>query len=77
MLSGEGMGLATMKKVQLIKRLTNQSHNLQVMAVHSLTQFLADLRDLEEQAHLEYIRKWKAKDRVLRRIMDDGLRLVG
>jgi hypothetical protein len=26
---------------------------------------------------LEYIRKWKAKDRVLRRIMDDGLRLVG
>merc|ERR1712178_599551 len=33
MLNGVGMGDAEMKKVQLIKRLTNQGHNLQVMGV--------------------------------------------
>merc|ERR1712066_490859 len=33
MLNGVGMGDAGMKKVQLIKRLTNQGYNLQVMAV--------------------------------------------
>merc|ERR1712139_614730 len=34
MLNGVGMGDAGMKKVQLIKRLTNQGYNLQVMAVN-------------------------------------------
>ena len=34
MLNGVGMGDAQMKKIQLIKRLTNQGHNLQVMAAN-------------------------------------------
>merc|ERR1712193_349867 len=36
MLNGVGMGDAGMKKVQLIKRLTNQGYNLQVMAVNAV-----------------------------------------
>merc|ERR1739838_1287893 len=32
MLNGVGMGDSEMKKIQLIKRLTNQGYNLQVMA---------------------------------------------
>merc|ERR1712216_718248 len=44
MLSGVGMGDAEMKKCQLIKRLTNQGHNFQVMAVNALREFLKDAR---------------------------------
>merc|ERR1712138_177644 len=40
MLNGVGMGDAGMKKVQLIKRLTNQGYNLQVMAVNAVREFL-------------------------------------
>merc|ERR1711939_709276 len=40
MLNGVGMGDAEMKKVQLIKRLTNQGHNLQVMGVNILQERL-------------------------------------
>merc|ERR1712176_1410470 len=36
MLNGVGMGDAAMKKIQLIKRLTNQGYNLQVMAANGL-----------------------------------------
>merc|ERR1711977_593762 len=36
MMNGVGMNDAGMKKVQLIKRLTNQGHNLQVMGVNSI-----------------------------------------
>jgi len=45
MLNGVGMGDAGMKKVQLIKRLTNQGYNLQVMAVNGIKEFLASERD--------------------------------
>merc|ERR1712078_52295 len=47
MLSGVGMGDAEMKKCQLIKRLTNQGYNLQVMAVNALKEFLDSERDRE------------------------------
>jgi hypothetical protein len=77
MLSGEGMGLAAMKKVQLIKRLTNQSHNQQVMAVNSLVQFLAHEKDLDQLRIAEYERQQREKDRILRRIMDSNLRMCG
>merc|ERR1712039_979154 len=40
MLNGVGMGDSEMKKIQLIKRLTNQGYNLQVMAANSLQEFL-------------------------------------
>merc|ERR1712025_351797 len=69
MLNGVGMGDSEMKKIQLIKRLTNQGYNLQVMAANALKEFLASERDREERERLEYERQQKEKDRILRRIM--------
>merc|ERR1712087_659151 len=77
MLSGVGMGDAAMKKVQLIKRLTNQGHNLQVMAVNSLREYLTSEREAEERAREEYERQQKEKDRILRRIMNQNVRFMG
>merc|ERR1712048_1547473 len=77
MLNGVGMGDAGMKKVQLIKRLTNQGYNLQVMAANALKEYLDSERDREERERLEYERQQREKDRILRRIMDKGLRQMG
>merc|ERR1712164_214608 len=41
MMNGVGLGDAEMKKVQLIKRLTNKGHDFQVMAINCLKEFLA------------------------------------
>merc|ERR1712139_455662 len=77
MLNGVGMGDSEMKKIQLIKRLTNQGYNLQVMAANSLQEFLASEREREERERAEYERQQKEKDRILRRIMDANLRMAG
>merc|ERR1712060_927253 len=77
MLNGVGLGDAEMKKVQLIKRLTNQGHNLQVMGVNSIREYLTSERDREEQERLEFERQQKEKDRILRRIMNGNLRMMG
>merc|ERR1712170_257396 len=77
MLNGVGMGDAGMKKVQLIKRLTNQGHNLQVMGVNAIREYLASERDREEREREEYERQQKEKDRILRRIMNGNLRVMG
>merc|ERR1712170_317989 len=77
MLNGIGMGDAEMKKGQLIKRLTNQGYNFQVMAVNAIREFLKDARILEEEARLEFERQQKEKDRILRRIMNQNLRFMG
>merc|ERR1712060_230450 len=77
MLNGVGLGDAEMKKCQLIKRLTNQGHNLQVMGVNSIREFLTSERDREEQERLEFERQQKEKDRILRRIMNGNLRMMG
>merc|ERR1712087_864627 len=77
MLNGVGLGDAEMKKVQLIKRLTNQGHNLQVMGVNSIREYLTSERDAEERAREEYERQQKEKDRILRRIMNGNLRFMG
>merc|ERR1712110_1288118 len=77
MLNGVGLGDSEMKKVQLIKRLTNQGHNLQVMGVNSIREYLSSERDREEQERLEYERQQKEKDRILRRIMNGNLRMMG
>merc|ERR1711982_252715 len=53
MLNGVGMGDAGMKKVQLIKRLTNQGYNLQVMGVNCIREFLTTERDREEREREE------------------------
>merc|ERR1711935_1230412 len=57
MLAGVGLGDAEMKKCQLIKRLTNQGHNFQVMAVNCLREFLTNARIEEENAKAEYERQ--------------------
>merc|ERR1712083_610258 len=77
MLNGVGMGDAGMKKVQLIKRLTNQGYNLQVMAVNSIREYLTSERDREEREREEFERQQKEKDRILRRIMNGNLRMMG
>merc|ERR1711939_1195830 len=77
MLEGVGFGDAEMKKVQLIKRLTNQGHNLQVMGVNSIREYLVSERDREEREREEYERQQKEKDRILRRIMNGNLRMMG
>merc|ERR1712050_630236 len=77
MLNGVGMGDAGMKKVQLIKRLTNQGYNLQVMGVNAIREFLTSERYNDEMARLEAERQAKEKDRILRRIMDSNLRFAG
>merc|ERR1712226_1623910 len=77
MLNGVGLGDAEMKKVQLIKRLTNQGHNLQVMGVNSIREYLTSERDREERAREEFERQQKEKDRILRRIMNGNLRMMG
>merc|ERR1711985_81196 len=77
MLNGVGLGDAEMKKCQLIKRLTNQGYNLQVMAANALKEFLVSERHREEQERLEYERQQKEKDRILRRIMNQNVRFMG
>merc|ERR1712151_85005 len=77
MLNGVGLGDAEMKKVRLIKRLTNQGYNLQVMAVNGIKGWLASERDREERERLEYERQQKEKDRILRRVMDKNMRFMG
>merc|ERR1711964_587182 len=75
MLNGVGMGDSEMKKIQLIKRLTNQGYNLQVMAANALQEFLTSERAREEAERLEYERQQKEKDRILRRVMDGNVRM--
>merc|ERR1711939_1071716 len=77
MLNGVGLGDAEMKKVQLIKRLTNQGHNLQVMGVNSIREYLVSERDREEREREEFERQQREKDRILRRIMNGNLRMMG
>merc|ERR1712224_600253 len=77
MLNGVGMGDAAMKKIQLIKRLTNQGYNLQVMAVNGLKEYLTSERAREEAERLEFERQQREKERILRRIMDSNVRMMG
>merc|ERR1712054_586353 len=77
MLNGVGLGDAEMKKCQLIKRLTNQGHNLQVMGVNSIREYFTSERDREEREREEYERQQKEKDRILRRIMNQNVRFMG
>merc|ERR1712160_168339 len=77
MLNGVGLGESEKMKCQLIKRLTNQGHNLQVMGVNCIREFLTSARDDEVRAQEEFERQQKEKDRILRRIMNGNLRMMG
>merc|ERR1712054_553011 len=77
MLNGAGMSNTEMLKIQLIKRLTNKGYNMQVMGVNAIREFLTDARYQDEMARLEAERQAKEKDRILRRIMNGNLRMLG
>merc|ERR1712159_839507 len=77
MFYGVGIGDGEMKKIQLIKRLTNQGYNMQVMGINSIREYLASERDREEREKEEFERQQKEKDRILRRIMNGNLRVMG
>merc|ERR1712151_791495 len=77
MFYGVGLGDSEMKKIQLVKRLTNQGYNLQVMGINAVREYLASERDREEREQAEYERQQKEKDRILRRIMNGNLRMLG
>merc|ERR1712170_233348 len=77
MLNGVGMSNTEMLKIQLIKRLTNKGYNLQVMGVNCIREFLTNARYEDEMARLEAERQAKEKDRILRRIMNGNLRMLG
>merc|ERR1712054_336692 len=77
MLNGAGMSNTEMLKIQLIKRLTNKGYNLQVMGVNCIREFLTNARYEDEMARLEAERQAKEKDRILRRIMNGNLRMLG
>merc|ERR1711990_378669 len=71
------MSNTEMLKIQLIKRLTNKGYNMQVMGVNAIREFLTDARYQDEMARLEAERQAKEKDRILRRIMNGNLRMLG
>merc|ERR1712019_79868 len=64
-------------KIRLLRKLTDTGYNLQVMAINAVREFLASERDREERERLEYERQQREKDRILRRIMDKGVRFMG
>merc|ERR1711975_3731 len=77
MLNGAGMSNTEMLKIQLIKRLTNKGYNMQVMGVNAIREYLTNARYEDEMARLEAERQAKEKDRILRRIMNGNLRMLG
>merc|ERR1712167_486678 len=50
---------------------------LQVMGVNSIREFLSSEQRREEAEREEYERQQKEKDRILRRIMNGNLRMMG
>merc|ERR1711976_1080204 len=64
-------------KIRLIRKLTDTGYNLQVMGINAVREYLASERDREEREQAEYERQQKEKDRILRRIMNGNLRMLG
>merc|ERR1711988_37148 len=79
MLEGVGFGddVATKLKIRLLRKLTDTGFNLQVMAVNAVREYLTSERDRGEREREEYERQQKEKDRILRRIMNGNLRVMG
>merc|ERR1711975_161906 len=67
LLNGVGVGNAGMMKIQLIKRLTNQGVNLQVMGVNAIREFLKSERGIEARAREEQERLLKEKEKICKR----------
>merc|ERR1739848_526801 len=67
MLNGVGMGDSEMKKIDLIKRLTNQGFNMQSMAVNALFEYLKS----EKERQLMFKQRG-----IMRRMVDSNARLM-
>merc|ERR1712151_1381494 len=79
MLDGVGLGddVAQKLKIRLIRKLTDTGYNLQSQGAQAVKEFLASERAREEAERLERERQQKEKDRILRRIMDSNVRMMG
>jgi phosphoenolpyruvate carboxylase len=75
----EGVGMSDQKamKTQLIKRLTNKPFDLQCQAFSKFIDFLKWARQCEKEEKEQYERDQKEKERIIRRIMNKGLRDTG
>jgi len=74
---GDKLRNVQMKKEQLIKRLTNKGYNLQMMTINSIRKYLKSERVREEKERLEIEHQIKEKDKILKRIMNSNMRLMG
>jgi hypothetical protein len=77
MLEGVGMSDQEAKKVQLIKRLTNKPFDLQCQAFSKFIDYLKWDRRREQEEREQAERDWREKDRIIKRIMNKGLRDIG
>jgi predicted transcriptional regulator len=77
MLDGKGHTDQEAKKVQLIKRLTNKPFDLQCQGYNKLIDFFKWARQCEKEGKEQYERDQKEKDRIIKRIMNKGLRDAG
>merc|ERR1711957_52452 len=79
MLNGVGFAddAAQKLKIRLLRKLTDTSHNLQVMGVIAVREFLKDARIQEENDRAEFERQQKEKDRILKRIINTSARFMG
>merc|ERR1711957_778191 len=77
----EGVGFsddaAEKLKLRLIRKLTDTGYSLQVQGSNALKEFLVSERAREEAERLEFERQQKEKDRILRRVMDGTVRMMG
>merc|ERR1719454_406026 len=79
MLDGVGFGedAAQKLKIRLIRKLTDSAYNMQTQGIIAIREYLESERHADELARLEAERQAKEKDRILRRIMNGNLRMLG
>merc|ERR1712178_560661 len=79
MLDGVGFSddAAQKLKIRLIRKLTDSAYNMQTQGIIAIREYLESERHADELARLEAERQAKEKDRILRRIMDGNLRMLG
>ena len=76
MLNGAGMGRSDSRKIQLIRRLTNQTHNVQIMAINALKEFIRVERSIDEAYNREWLRQQAERYRFCVRMMDSSTNLL-
>jgi hypothetical protein len=77
MLGGVGVGGSAMRKIELVKRLSDTGYGLQRMAVGSLREFLRVGREGDEGRRKEWEGQQRGKERILRRIVNESSRMAG